>query len=129
MLGPDVVVTQPQRLAQNELEDALGRLCPGWRDRGRAPSLAERRQESRAENLWGWLEAPQRLAGDTSVLLGEGHEEVLRQDLVVAVSPRQLRREGDGVAGAVSKPFQHDRSCFSDADRFSGLIVPWLERA
>jgi hypothetical protein len=108
VLGPDVVVTELERLPQRELEHLLGA--------GRERDVAGRDLVlARPDDLLDGVTDPheldpeglERLGAHAGALADQAEEDVLGPDVAVVQRPRLLLGEDDDAAGSVGESLEH----------------------
>jgi len=113
VLGPDVVVSELQRLSQRQLEDLLGTRGEGDVPRRCLLTLADDLLNLLADGVQRDTQGLERLRRDSLTLVDQAEQDVLGPDVVVVQHPGLLLGQDDDTAGAVCEPLEHLRSSCS----------------
>ncbi len=108
MLGPDVVVTQLQRLAQRQLEHLLGAGRERDVARRRLPAVADDLLHLGAHGLQRDAERLERLRGDSFTLVDETEQDVLGPDVVVVEQARFLLGKDNDPSRSVGEALEQN---------------------
>ena len=108
VLGPDVVVTELQRLAQRELEDLLRARRERDVTRRRLAAVADDLLDLGAHGLERDAERLERLGRDTLTLVDQAEQDVLGPDVVVVEEPRFFLREDNDPSCSVGEALEQD---------------------
>src|SRR5262249_9440909 len=105
--GPDVVVSELQRLAERQLENLLGPRRERDVSRGSRLALSDDLFDLRADRFQRDAQGLQGLRGHALALVDEPEQDVLGPDVVVVDHPRLFLGEDHDAPGAVGEPFKH----------------------
>src|SRR5262249_41800689 len=121
VLGPDVVVTQRESLAQRELEHLLRARRERDLPRRALVALADDSRHLRAHLFHGDVEGFEHARCQALLLAEKAEQDVLRADVVVLQRPRLVLREYHDLPRSFSKALEQLPSM-----PLSSLIPRWI---